>query len=251
MLRCLPAPASCSFTASNLVGLRQRDARRMLGYSSVAQIGLVVAVVSGARLFTDVAPATVALDSRRPPAESFPCQREDSSGWSERWASAPSRRPGVAFTVPTDSACSSALLLVALAGLPPFPGFWAKWQLVVSLTGAGQFLWVTLLLGGSLFEATYLFRFFGILRAPAPAIQGATTPRGDETQPANSEPVGLQPARLAATVPTAVFAAAAAAAGIAGAWLFGFQGSSALPASCRQRRFCWCSTACPDSSRVS
>ena len=50
-----------SFAASNLVGLRQRDARRMLGYSSVAQIGLVVAVISGSRLFTDVAPATVAL----------------------------------------------------------------------------------------------------------------------------------------------------------------------------------------------
>ena len=211
-----------SFTASNLVGLRQRDARRMLGYSSVAQIGLVVAVVSGARLFTDIAPATVALIAGGLLLNHF--LAKGGLFWlvgalGIRTIEEARGRLHGAYGL----SLLFGVLLVALAGLPPFPGFWAKWQLVVSLTGAGQFLWVTLLLGGSLFEATYLFRFFGILRAPAPIIQGATTPRGAETQPANSEPVGLQPARLAATVPTAVFAAAAAAAGIAGAWLFGFR----------------------------
>ncbi|NBF39063.1 MAG: hypothetical protein GVY14_01485 [Spirochaetes bacterium] len=204
-----------SFAASNLVGLRQRDARRMLGYSSVAQIGLVVAVISGARLFTDVGPATVALIAGGLLVNHF--LAKGGLFWlvgalGIRTIDEARGRLRGAYGL----SLLFGLLLVALAGLPPFPGFWAKWQLVVSMMGNGQFLWVALLLGGSLFEASYLFRFFGILRA---------------AQPAGVAPVAAQPAEAHAgssagfpgSAPAALFAVAAVVTGIAGAWLFGFR----------------------------
>ena len=53
-----------------------------------------------------------------------------------------------------------AMLLIAIAGLPPFPGFWAKWELVVRLAAGERHGWVVLILAGSLLEATYMFRWF-------------------------------------------------------------------------------------------
>jgi formate hydrogenlyase subunit 3/multisubunit Na+/H+ antiporter MnhD subunit len=51
-------------------------------------------------------------------------------------------------------------LLAALVGLPPFPGFWAKWVLVMELAAGGLYPWIAVLLLGSLLEAAYLFRWF-------------------------------------------------------------------------------------------
>jgi len=44
-----------------------------------------------------------------------------------------------------------------MAGLPPFPGFWGKWQALVGLARHGHGWWVGLLLAGSLLELVYYF----------------------------------------------------------------------------------------------
>ena len=43
--------------------------------------------------------------------------------------------------------------LFALLGFPPFPGFWAKWELVVRLVEHGMAGWMWLILLGSILEA--------------------------------------------------------------------------------------------------
>ncbi len=193
----------------------------MLGYSSVAQIGLVVAVISGARLFTGVGPATVALIAGGLLLNHF--LAKGGLFWlvgalGIRSIEEARGRLRGAYGL----SLLFGLLLVALAGLPPFPGFWAKWQLVVSMMGNGQFLWVALLLGGSLFEATYLFRFFGILRAPVVAAPGPATAR-PAAAPGPPEASAGSPAGFPGSAPATIFAVAAIATGIAGAWLFGFR----------------------------
>src|SRR5262249_8702274 len=65
------------------------------------------------------------------------------------------RRPGAIVVL--------GMLMIAIAGLPPFPGFWAKWQLVMILSEGKLYLWIALVLIGSLIEATYLFRWFGLI----------------------------------------------------------------------------------------
>lgn len=209
----LAAAGVLSFAASNLVGLRQRNARRMLGYSSVAQIGLIVAVIAGARAFPAVETQTIVLISGGLLLNHFLAKGGlfwlvDTMGIRDMEDARGRLRGSYGLTL------LLGLLIVALAGLPPFPGFWAKWQLVVSLAGSGQFLWIALLLAGSLFEASYLFRFFGSLRASDVLPAGAAPP-----------PAGLDVESPTASgiAPAAVFAALAFGAGIAGAWLAGFR----------------------------
>jgi formate hydrogenlyase subunit 3/multisubunit Na+/H+ antiporter MnhD subunit len=55
-----------------------------------------------------------------------------------------------------------AMLIAAISGLPPFPGFWAKWQLVMTLASGERYAWIAVVLVGSLMEAAYMFRWLGL-----------------------------------------------------------------------------------------
>ena len=53
------------------------------------------------------------------------------------------------------------IFILTLLGLPPFPSFFGKWELIMQLSGAGQTTWVIAILAGSFLEAVYLFKWFG------------------------------------------------------------------------------------------
>jgi NADH:ubiquinone oxidoreductase subunit 5 (subunit L)/multisubunit Na+/H+ antiporter MnhA subunit len=53
------------------------------------------------------------------------------------------------------------ILIVSLTGLPPFPGFWAKYRFIMNLGSQGSWVWAGLILLGSLLEIVYFFRWFG------------------------------------------------------------------------------------------
>jgi formate hydrogenlyase subunit 3/multisubunit Na+/H+ antiporter MnhD subunit len=153
-----------TFVASNFIGLRQTGARRLLGYSSVGQLGLMI--------------AAMALLTRLSLSEHIPLvvgglfishflakaglfwlagmiKGSELGDWSRLRS-----RPFLLVVF--------LFLITALAGLPPFPTFWAKWQLVMSLVEQQQHSWVLFILLGSLMEVVYLFRWFGkALSAPS------------------------------------------------------------------------------------
>ncbi len=54
-----------------------------------------------------------------------------------------------------------ALAGVALIGLPPSGAFLGKWQLLTGAIATGQWLWVPVVLAGSLLAAAYVFRVLG------------------------------------------------------------------------------------------
>ena len=54
-----------------------------------------------------------------------------------------------------------ASFLCLLSGLPPFPGFYAKWELMRILADEGRIALLGWMLFGALVEAGYLFRWFG------------------------------------------------------------------------------------------
>ena len=147
-----------TFVFSNLIGLRQTKVQRLLGYSSVGQIALltiaasllyrldaeneVVLVVGG--LFVNHLFAKVGLFWL-----AGYVGKEHFRNWSVL-----AGKPAVIFLF--------GLLIVAISGLPPFPGFWAKWQLVMILAGDGLYAWIAVVLVGSLLEAAYMFRWLGL-----------------------------------------------------------------------------------------
>ncbi|MCW2309089.1 proton-conducting transporter transmembrane domain-containing protein [Rhodobium gokarnense] len=155
-----------TFVAANVLALSQTSDRRLLGYSSVAQIGLVFAVIGQKELLGDqylfiaggillahaVAKAGLYWLSGTLPERAL-------TSWAEL-----KHHPVLLFAF--------ASFVAMLVGLPPFPGFYAKWQLAHALAADGRYLVLGLILLGALIEAGYLFRWFGYaLKREAPAQQ--------------------------------------------------------------------------------
>jgi formate hydrogenlyase subunit 3/multisubunit Na+/H+ antiporter MnhD subunit len=157
-LTLIAALAAITFAFSNLIGLRQTKAQRLLGYSSIGQMALLtmaaallyrpgatdptmLLVIGG--LFVNHLFAKVGLFWL-----AGHVGREHLRDWS-RFAG----RPAAILVF--------GILIVAISGLPPFPGFFAKWQFVLTLASDGRYLWIAVVLVGSLLEAAYMFRWFG------------------------------------------------------------------------------------------
>ena len=146
-----------TFLFSNLIGLKQTNVQRMLGYSSIAQMGLLMLALAllhklGATASLPLVVGGLFVNHLFAKAGLFwlagAVERTEVRGWS-----AIAGRPLVLLVL--------ALLLVAIAGLPPFPGFWAKWELVMQLSGGQKlYLAIGVILVGSLLEAAYMFGWF-------------------------------------------------------------------------------------------
>ena len=149
-----------TFLASNIIGLKQDNARRLLGYSSIGQMGLLtLALALTQQLDASSQLALIVgglfINHLLAKAGLFwlagMVDRSDIKDWC-----AIARRPGLLLLL--------GIMMAALIGLPPFPGFWAKWQLVMLLADGGLYGWIAVILIGSLLEAAYLFRWFSHAR---------------------------------------------------------------------------------------
>jgi len=159
-----------TFIAANILALSQTNDRRLLGYSSVAQIGLILAVVGqkdilgadylyvagGILLAHAVAKAGLYWLSGLVPERTL-----------LSWALL-RRYPVLVFAFAT--------FVAMLAGLPPFPGFYAKWLFMHALAADGRYAVLAIILIGALIEAGYLFRWFGyMMKRDVPELRIATT----------------------------------------------------------------------------
>jgi formate hydrogenlyase subunit 3/multisubunit Na+/H+ antiporter MnhD subunit len=151
----LAISGGATFLCSNLIGLKQSNIQRLLGYSSIGQMGLLLGLALLHQVgAVDLIPLVVGglfLNHLLAKAGLF-------------WIASVIHQRDVDETVGIAGrpllAALLTLFLVAIAGLPPFPGFWAKWALVMQLTSAAKLPWVALILCGSLLEAAYMFRWF-------------------------------------------------------------------------------------------
>jgi formate hydrogenlyase subunit 3/multisubunit Na+/H+ antiporter MnhD subunit len=146
-----------TFLFSNWIGIMQRNPNRLLGYSSIGQIGLVVAVLGLKPLIGDFS-LTIAfgflITHFLAKAGLFwisgIIKGEDLENWTIL-----RKRPFLMVLF--------AIFVFALSSFPPFPSFYAKWELILSLAKQQNYLWIAMILLGSMFEAVYLFRWLGIV----------------------------------------------------------------------------------------
>jgi formate hydrogenlyase subunit 3/multisubunit Na+/H+ antiporter MnhD subunit len=146
-----------TFLLSNLIGLHQTKAQRLLGYSSIGQMGLLtIALALLHQLGADEAMPLVIgglfVNHLLAKAGLFWLCGVVGKDRLDDFAVLVGR-PLLILVF--------AILLAAISGLPPFPGFWAKWQLVLTLGAGERYAWIAIILLGSLLEAAYLFRWFG------------------------------------------------------------------------------------------
>jgi formate hydrogenlyase subunit 3/multisubunit Na+/H+ antiporter MnhD subunit len=160
-----------TFVAANLLALPQSNDRRLLGYSSIAQTGLILVVLGqrdilGEHTLTSPA-ASCCLSHAVAKAGLFWLSGLIAERGLDAWA-ALRGHPLLIFAFVT--------FICMLTGLPPFPGFYAKWELVHLLAGEDRIALLGLILFGALLEAGYLFRWFGYVmkrEAPAEAVDTA------------------------------------------------------------------------------
>jgi formate hydrogenlyase subunit 3/multisubunit Na+/H+ antiporter MnhD subunit len=146
-----------TFLVSNVIGLKQDNVKRLLGYSSIGQVGLLAMALALLQQHDQHAHLALIvgglfLNHLLAKAGLFwlaaSVQRERITDWS-----GVAGKPLLLLVL--------GVCLAALIGLPPFPGFWAKWGLVLELAMDNLYGWIALVLVGSLLEAAYLFRWFG------------------------------------------------------------------------------------------
>lgn len=146
-----------TFLFSNLVGLRQVNVQRMLGYSSIAQMGLLVLALAllhevDAEAALPLVVGGLFVNHLFAKAGLFWLAGVVGRDEVDDWGGIAGNRL-VLMTL--------AALVVAIAGLPPFPAFWAKWELVMQAAAGGWYAAVAVVLVGSLLEAAYMFRWLG------------------------------------------------------------------------------------------
>ncbi len=145
-----------TFIGMNIIALKQAAARRLLGYSSISQIGLIMLVFALVKSLGIVNGELIVLGLLITHAIAKAVlfwlagiiNRESINEWGVI------RKRNILIVV-------FAIAVGALLGLPPFPSFFAKWDLITALASKGQYAWIFVILGGALLEAVYLMRWFG------------------------------------------------------------------------------------------
>lgn len=158
MLALFAGAGLVSFVMANLIALRQTDAKRLLGYSSTAQTGLLIFIIYG--LSNLGVPGYYSLVI----AIGFIISNSLAKGglfWLAEMVEGKSLKSWSALKADSGLLICFGIFTIALVGLPPFPGFFAKWELVRVLFTIDQPYLVIPILIGSLLEAFYMFRWLG------------------------------------------------------------------------------------------
>ncbi|MES9855046.1 MAG: proton-conducting transporter membrane subunit [Sedimenticola sp.] len=144
-----------SFIAANLLALPQTNDRRLLGYSSVGQVGLILTVLGQREILGDsylLIAGGILLSHAVAKAGLYWLSgliaKRELTAWT-----ALRNHPLLIFAFIS--------FIALLTGLPPFPGFYAKWEYIHILASEGRLTLLALILIGALIEAGYLFRWFG------------------------------------------------------------------------------------------
>jgi formate hydrogenlyase subunit 3/multisubunit Na+/H+ antiporter MnhD subunit len=144
-----------TFLGANLLGVKQKFARRLLAYSSVGQLGLLMLIL-GLRSYLgddlNFVVFGILITNFLAKTGFFWLAGIVKSKTLEEWAII-RRKPFFLFLMGT--------FIFALIGFPPFPSFFAKWTFIMDLANQGGFTWIGIILLGSFFEAIYLYRWFG------------------------------------------------------------------------------------------
>ncbi|MGC1952700.1 MAG: NADH-quinone oxidoreductase subunit N, partial [Gammaproteobacteria bacterium] len=150
--------AVLSLAVGNIVAIAQTNLKRMLAYSTIAHVGfLLLGIIAGspagyaASMFYTIAYALMAMGAfgmiivlSRAGFESDAL--EDFRGLNDRssW---------LAFLM--------LILMMSMAGVPPFLGFWAKWSVLLEIVNAGM-TWLAVL--AVIFSVIGLYYYLRLVR---------------------------------------------------------------------------------------
>jgi len=158
----------------SIMAIPQADLKRMLAYSSVAQIGYIALGIGLATPYGVIGAVLHVLNHAVMKACLFLFSaRLESVGGSPPQIGDLTRKTSRAFPV---ASASFAVAAISMIGLPPMAGFFSKWYLLLGCLEGGWGLGVAVILASSLLNAVYFFRILERLYLKAEP-DGETPPR--------------------------------------------------------------------------
>ncbi|MGH7277854.1 MAG: proton-conducting transporter membrane subunit, partial [Candidatus Rokuibacteriota bacterium] len=166
---------AAAVVAGGALALRQVDARRLLAYSSVSQMGYIALGIGVGNTIGLAGAYLHILNHALMKAALFLAL-----GAAAFAGRGPALTAGGLGRMPVTGACAIVAAL-SMVGVPPVGGFFSKWYLLQGAIEAGQPLLVAAILAGSLLAAVYMYRlteavWFGkpapraTLEAPVPML---------------------------------------------------------------------------------
>lgn len=143
--------------SGELTAWRARDMRRLLAFSSIGQLGMIFIAFSIPGMGGVYAGLALAMHHLLIKPGLFLL--------TQRWDAALHKLRGLGLAEPLAGGLF-VLFCLSLIGVPPLPGFWAKYLLVTHLMAQSNPLYLAALaifLGATVIEASYLFRVIGRL----------------------------------------------------------------------------------------
>ncbi|MES9854440.1 MAG: proton-conducting transporter membrane subunit [Candidatus Thiodiazotropha sp. L084R] len=138
--------------SGELAAWRAKDMRRMLGFSSIGQLGIVFIALSLPDERGLLALLALSLHHLVIKTGLFML--------ADGWGGSLERLRGIARTSPIGAALFT-LFALSLVGVPPLPGFWAKFTLITELAAQSEPLYLIgllVFLFATVVETSYLFR---------------------------------------------------------------------------------------------
>ncbi len=159
-----------------LAAFYAKDLRRMLAYSSIGQLSVIAIAFS--------IPGTLGVVSGLALALHHALVKTGLFMLTEKWKGSISSLQGMAHS----AKWPSVLLIIfalSLIGVPPLPGFWAKFLLFKAgfSAGGGYSYAMLLILLSIIIEAAYFFRVIHLLYQTPAASSTPLIPRNKELQP--------------------------------------------------------------------
>jgi multicomponent Na+:H+ antiporter subunit D len=191
----------------SIMAMCQKELKRMLAYSSVAQVGYIALGLGLASPLGMIGAVLHALNHACMKA----CLFLVCGNFRLRLghSTIPRLTDSVRRTMPWTAAAFTAAAL-SMVGLPPLAGFFSKWYLVLGAIERANWLFVGVLVLSSLLNAVYFFRVLErMYLKPQTAV--------DEADEAAAGAAREAPASMLA--PTLILAAALLALGLANAWI--------------------------------
>lgn len=211
--------AMAGVIVGSVMAIAQKDAKRMLAYSSVAQVGYIGVGIGlgnplaliGAMLHIlnhAVMKSCLFLVTGAVEMQTGSCKLKSYAGLGRKmpWTFA-------GFT----------LAALGMVGIPPTNGFFSKWYLVLGGIEAGEWVLVGLILASSLLTAVYFFRVLERVYAKVPAEDAA----GNDGPATLPEVDGDAPMQM--RLPVLALGAAVLVLGLFNAWFVGKVLGHALP----------------------
>ncbi len=145
---------ACGIILGSVMAIAQKDFRRMLAYSSVAQIGYIAAGLSMGNYYGLIAVVLHIVNHAFMKSTLFMV----AGAVRYRFGETKIDRFGKLHKYMPFTVFALVVAALAMVGVPPTGGFFSKWYLVLGAMDGGQYYFIAVIVVSSLLNAIYFFR---------------------------------------------------------------------------------------------